>query len=257
MMTARFDSMRQAVTLLLFLLGASNAGGQSTDGHVAVLPCNSSSMTQLGWRVTDELHSSKKRVRMGEICLDCGDCQQGSQIFARKCEEGTAGGSQLWVMKAVKEGIVHFKSSASGLCLHVPGTEYTIFDYAMVYPCEPLIPGSIDDNFENNLEWNLNATTGVLQSNANGCCGDIFQRYPRCLAYVPSSRLSCSDEKLASRRYCNETLSPRERAIDLVAHMTLEEKAANMDSNNPGSDRLGIRPNSFSEVPGGNPLITL
>ena len=47
--------------------------------------------------------------------------------------------------------------------------------------------------------------------------------------------------------WCNTTLSPTNRAAALVAAMTLEEKAANMDSHNFGVPSKGAPPNLFSE----------
>ena len=42
--------------------------------------------------------------------------------------------------------------------------------------------------------------------------------------------------------YQDRTLSPEERAVDLVSRLTLEEKAALMQNNSPAVPRLGIKP---------------
>lgn len=42
--------------------------------------------------------------------------------------------------------------------------------------------------------------------------------------------------------YQNKSLSPTERAIDLVSRLTLEEKIALMQNNSPAVERLGIKP---------------
>jgi beta-glucosidase-like glycosyl hydrolase len=60
--------------------------------------------------------------------------------------------------------------------------------------------------------------------------------------------LSCNSNPLNALPYCNSALSPQERAKDLVARMTIADKASNLQNGNPGVPRLGVPPLPFSEA---------
>merc|ERR1712176_840377 len=76
------------------------------------------------------------------------------------------------------------------------------------------------------------------------CCGDIFRTRPTCLAVDRTP--TCAD--LPGNAWCDTSLDATSRTKALLAEMTLEEKAANMDSHNFGVPRLGVPPNIFGEA---------
>eukprot|EP00755_Sulcionema_specki_P026941 Sspe_Gene.16341::Locus_5757_Transcript_1_1_Confidence_1.000_Length_2611::g.16341::m.16341/K15920/XYL4; beta-D-xylosidase 4 len=58
----------------------------------------------------------------------------------------------------------------------------------------------------------------------------------------------CDKAPYSTMPYCNQDLDARDRAVDLISHMTMDEKMAVMRSNNPGVPRLGVPPFWFSEA---------
>ena len=66
----------------------------------------------------------------------------------------------------------------------------------------------------------------------------LIFRYLSCLAVT----LTASIMMHAQPAFTDQSLSPRERAEDLVSRLTLEEKVALMIYNSPAVERLGIRP---------------
>ncbi|MBQ8593808.1 MAG: glycoside hydrolase family 3 C-terminal domain-containing protein [Bacteroidaceae bacterium] len=59
------------------------------------------------------------------------------------------------------------------------------------------------------------------------------------LMALAASLSGCTDNRLP---YQNDSLTPQERAEDLVKRLTIEEKVALMQNNSPAVERLGIKP---------------
>jgi hypothetical protein len=59
---------------------------------------------------------------------------------------------------------------------------------------------------------------------------------------------NCALQPYASYPYCNPALDATTRATDLVSRLSLDEKAINLQNNNPGIARLGVEALRFNEA---------
>lgn len=129
---------------------------------------------------------------------------------------------------------------------HFPN-RYSLGPGVLLADCNQTRPG-YGPPLQKSQEWGVeSAPSGglALRSLGGGCCGDIFKTRPVCLAL--DRYPTCADTP-SPGPWCDVTSSASARAAALVAEMTLDEKASNMDSHNFGVPRLGVPPNLFSEA---------
>jgi hypothetical protein len=233
--------MRGAICRSILLLAClCFASGQP----VRLVPCQPlTDGTNSGWELRPV--GAKMAISMGSLCLSLSAAP--GVLEMAKCD-GTAA-SQLWVQEAADAGALRLKSF-DGRCLRVSGSDYSFGPGVLLGPCERPEPYSIEPRFAERLGWEYSAETprnaSQLRTTAIGCCGDIFSKLRLCLAV--DKYPTCIDAPLSGFPFCNKDLPAAERARDLVSRMTLDEKAANMDSYNPGVPRLGLTPNTFGEA---------
>jgi beta-D-xylosidase 4 len=214
-----------------------------------VVPCSSWSgdTASDGWVITSATNGSATfEVRNGKSCLEAAATTTPS---VEACNGGAA---QQWRNFSQGADGWQFQSASdpAGRCLMVASTSYSLGPGLLLDSCTqargttyhygpPLIKSQ---------QWSVEpAKSGgsAIRTHGGGCCGDIFQTRPVCLAL--DRYPSCADTP-SMGAWCDMSASASARSSALLAAMTLEEKASNMDSHNFGVPRLGVPPNLFSEA---------
>ena len=241
------SAMRISLCAAIMSSAAAAPRSAKSSSPLRVLPCDSWSggSASGGWSVS---HGSDGAcvVRHGDLCLDV----EAGQPVAAPCQSKA---SQRWRTNDAKTHL--FIGADSDLdpaaqCLAVSGTSYSVGPGVLLGQCNPHSPPGVHPPHPKaGSIWSFNSSTGSIQSGVGGCCGDIFQTRPVCLAVdtEPTCAALLAKDKAASK-WCDPTLDATVRAKALIAQMTLDEKASNMDSHNFGVPRLGVPPNIFSEA---------
>jgi len=233
---------------------------------VRVLPCSfwNGGTDSEGWALTEGAAGAVTIANTAggtTLCLDAGTA--GTTPTAAPCDAASA--SQQWRTdhKGLAPGELHIYTGAAAAedpaarCLMVAGSTYTLGPGLLLAPCAQTrfrkhavlqeAPASQIAGLKVMLHdfqlWSVNGTS--LVSHAGGCCGDIFETRPVCLAVDMQPR--CADLK-DTAGWCDAGRNASARAAALVGAMTLGEKASNMDSHNFGVPRLAVPPNVFSEA---------
>ena len=209
-----------------------------------VVPCSSWSgdASSDGWFLSKGRQEGMLELRNlhpTPLCLDAGN---GSVPMMSPCDGRS---SQLWKNASHATGSLVLQSAA-GRCLMAAVTSYTVGPGLLLSDCDQGRPG-YGPPLNHAMEWAVTAAAGggsALRSTYSACCGDIFETRPVCLAIDRFP--SCASPNAGA--WCDSTLEASARAKALVARMTLQEKASNMDSENFGVPRLGVPPNVFSEA---------
>ena len=164
---------------------------------------------------------------------------------AAPCQAGKP--SQMWTYPVNSQPAGSQFMASNGQCLAVSGTSYSIGPGVLLADCDPHSPKGVHPPHpRNGGHWNM-TKSGSVMSLVGGCCGDIFGTRPVCLA-VDAEPTCESLSAAGAAPWCDASLDPSVRAKALIAKMTLDEKASNMDSHNFGVPRLGVPPNIFSEA---------
>lgn len=216
-----------------------------------VLPCSSWSgdAASDGWSVSHEVDGGFTVHNKG-LCLDTED---GVPV-ASMCASGKA--SQLWRVDSTLQRLYTGATSVDdqhAQCLTVAGTSYSVGPGVLLAGCNPTNPPMWHKPIPG-YKWTwaladlLSGISSAIMSEVHDCCGDIWATRPVCVAVDKTP--TCS-ELLASGNsaaWCDVSLNANTRAKALIANMTLDEKASNMDSLNFGVARLAVPPNLFSEA---------
>ena len=203
--------------------------------------------TSSGWSTSHSAADDTLILRHGDLCLDVDEASR--QPVATPCRGGAA--TQKWRTNGAKTHLFTGATSeddAAARCLAVPGTSYSIGPGVLLGECNPHSPPGVHPPHpRGGQEWSFNGT--AIRSLVGGCCGDIFSTRPVCLAIdrEPTCAALLAKDKAAAP-WCDPALDAAARAKALIANMTLDEKASNMDSHNFGVPRLGVPPNIFSEA---------
>jgi hypothetical protein len=228
--------MRSALLSLTTLATALSA-------PLRVLPCSfwNGGTDSEGWALTEGASGAVTIANTAggtTLCLDAA----GTTPTAAPCDAASA--SQQWRTdhKGTAPGELHIYTGAAAAedpaarCLMVAGSTYTLGPGLLLAPCA-------QTRFRKHaVLWSINGTS--LVSHGGGCCGDIFETRPVCLAVDTQPR--CAD--LTDAGWCDVGRNASARAAALLGAMTLGEKASNMDSHNFGVPRLAVPPNVFSEA---------
>ena len=213
----------------------TGAAIREEDVAIRVVPCsswsNSTKHTDTGWYI-DTLSSTSFSLRNGDLCLDANT---GVPVLS-PCHQHL---SQQWrnMSQAADPKGWTFQSVSDGRCLMVATTSYTLGPGLLLATCNPT--QSFGPQIPPSQHWSVNPSPlgdkgFEIASRSKECCGNIFWKRPVCLA---ANRFpNCGDRPLLGQ-WCDVHLSPTARAEALLGHMTLQEKASNMDSFNFGVPR--------------------
>lgn len=174
-----------------------------------------------GWKILSSAGGSYV-LRHNDLCLDVAD---GLPVAA-PCQSGKA--TQAWATNNAKTQL----ATSGGECLAVSGTSYSIGPALLLAECDPhSMKGVHPPHPGHGGAWSFNGTAGKgqIMSLVGGCCGDIFTTRPVCLA-VDTEPTCTSLLAAGATPWCDAAIDPAARAKALIAKMTLEEKASNMDS---------------------------
>eukprot|EP00966_Prymnesium_polylepis_P266867 6165411-Prymnesium_polylepis.1 len=162
-----------------------------------------------------------------------------SKCDGRASQLWTNHSKELWGNHTRWAGTLVFRSASDGRCLMVPVTSYTMGPGLTMADCDQVRPG-YGPSLAKAMTWSVvSAEHGsALRSEYSACCGDIFATRPVCLAV---DRFPTCGTVGALGAWCDSTLDASDRAQALVKRMSLDEKAANMDSHNFGVPSLGVR----------------
>jgi hypothetical protein len=214
---------------VVLAIDASDISGPSMP--LRVLPCSSWSgdNSSDGWALVDQEDGTyviRNTQHQKTFCLDAMPATNGSAVpMASPCDGRP---QQRWRKNSTTLAnavILQSISDPLGRCLVVSSSAYTLGPGVLLSECNPV--GAGDWFLGKNVKWFVpNASQSAIKSHGGGCCGDIFTTRPACLAvdHTPT----CMD--LRNAKWCNTTLDALTRAKELVAQMTLQEKATNMVS---------------------------
>ena len=237
-------------------LGLAAGAAAAAGTPLRVLPCStwSEDKGSDGWSAKSHADGTLA-VQNAGLCLDVGAGDDDTPVpVAATCSSSSA--TQKWRTDQGKSrlftGALHAQDPAA-LCLAVSGTSYSVGPGVLLSDCYPTAAEGVHRPIPGNGEtWSvgnlLDGNSTAIMSNVGGCCNDIWQTRPSCLAV---DKTPTCPELLASgksAKWCDTSLGAAARAKALIAAMTLDEKASNMDSLNFGVSRLASPPNLFSEA---------
>ena len=230
------------------MLLAALALAMDASTPLRVVPCSSWSgdTSSDGWQIS--ALGGTLQVQKNGLCLEASN----ASVVASKCNSGAA--HQRWRNVSTVAGEWQFQSKAdpAGRCLMVASTSYSVGPGVLLADCDQTrgTPGHhYGPALIRSQMWSAdqrgNGHGLALRSHGGSCCGDIFTTRPVCLTLDRYPR--CTDTP-SPGAWCDVRRNASSRAAALLAKMTLEEKASNMDSHNFGVPRLGVPPNLFSEA---------
>ena len=225
---------------------------------VRVVPCSAwnGGTESRGWTISSpaadgtlaiQFKNQKSDVATPLLCLDAAAGSTAAIPALAPCSAGSA--TQKWRTNPAGHFFTGGATSDSpgAKCLAVANSNYSVGPSVVLTSCY-----QHNNDRRQSLTWTVDATHTSIASNGAACCGDIYLKRPACLALDATP--TCADLKIVARRtntdvpWCDATKPAQVRAAALVAAMTLEEKATNMDSHNFGVPRLAVPINVFSEA---------
>ena len=229
--------------------------GCAASATLRVLPCSSWSgdTTSDGWSASHDSSvaaSGALTVRNRGLCLDI----EGGVPVLSACVAGKP--SQQWRVDSAHKRLFNGATSVDdphARCLTVAGTSYSVGPGVLLADCNPANPPMWHKPIPG-YKWTwavgalLAGNSSAIMSEVRDCCGDIWATRPVCLAIDKSPTCPELLASGTSAAWCDTSLGARTRAKALIANMTLDEKASNMDSLNFGVARLAVPPNLFSEA---------
>ena len=221
---------RSGVDLCLEAVGRDKSGRTVA---VVAAPCNSSSPSQQ-WRSANPLPAPSEETT--PIAASSG----GDIISNNNDDDATQASSSKAML--IFTGAQDPRDPAAR-CLEVSTTSYSLGPGLLLGECAQ--PRMLNKA----VQWSIDNTS--LVSHGGACCGDIFATHPVCAAV--DNEPTCADLLLLQSggreaQWCNTSLPAEARTKALLAAMTLQEKATNLDSHNFGVPRLAVPPNIFSEA---------